>query len=145
MNLTLYPTKADMLDAIRFIESQLPITNPNELFPLLMTYHNTLMKELGEMECTVKGNPLEKTLKLHQPMSLAPELRKYVLYQEYPAVLLQDVLDVLEGNKVYVFRAANRLCIMDATQQYVLKKDAIEGVHFQLIEPIPTQSELNIG
>ena len=76
MNLTLYPTKADMLDAIRFIESQLPITNPNELFPLLMTYHNTLMKELGEMVSAGKVSKSGVNHRLRKIDEIAESLRK---------------------------------------------------------------------
>lgn len=40
---TLYPTKASLSDAVVFLNSQLPITSPNELKAALMTYHNTLL------------------------------------------------------------------------------------------------------
>lgn len=40
----LYPTMGSLQDVIDLADSKLPITNKNELFALLMIYHNTLLK-----------------------------------------------------------------------------------------------------
>lgn len=61
----LFPTADSLKSAVELAESRLPITNSNELFSLLMLYHNTLLKqqlvdlsardfERGQRE----GNPL---------------------------------------------------------------------------------------
>lgn len=42
---TIYPEKDTLDEAAEFILDQLPITDPNEMYALLMTYHNTLLKE----------------------------------------------------------------------------------------------------
>ena len=40
---TLYPCKDSLEEAREYINSQLPITTPNEMHEALMTYHNTLL------------------------------------------------------------------------------------------------------
>ena len=40
----LFPTLGSLQEVIDFADSKLPITDKNELFSLLMTYHNTLLK-----------------------------------------------------------------------------------------------------
>ncbi|MFC7412991.1 DUF6833 domain-containing protein [Larsenimonas suaedae] len=47
---SLYPTKDSLSEALAYLEGQLPITHSNELYPLLMIYHNTLLKTLGISE-----------------------------------------------------------------------------------------------
>lgn len=42
----LYPVSDSLDEAWEFINSQLPITNTNDLKGLLMNYHNTLVNEL---------------------------------------------------------------------------------------------------
>lgn len=42
----LYPVHNSLDDAWEFINSQLPITETNELKSLLMQWHNTLLSEL---------------------------------------------------------------------------------------------------
>lgn len=42
----LYPVHKSLDDAWEFINSQLPITETNELKSLLMQWHNTLLSEL---------------------------------------------------------------------------------------------------
>jgi hypothetical protein len=42
----LFPTCESLSDAVRLAESQLPITDQNKLFSLLMTYHNTLLRQV---------------------------------------------------------------------------------------------------
>ena len=42
---TVYPEKDSLDDAAQHIMDQVPITDPNEAYALLMTYHNTLLKE----------------------------------------------------------------------------------------------------
>lgn len=44
--MNVFPVHDSLVDAIAYIENQIPITSPNELFGLLMGYHNTLIKEL---------------------------------------------------------------------------------------------------
>ena len=40
----LFPTLGSLQDVVHYGESKLPITDKNELFALLMTYHNTILK-----------------------------------------------------------------------------------------------------
>lgn len=42
----LYPTYDSLSQAILAIESQAPLTTPNQVFVALMTYHNTLLAQL---------------------------------------------------------------------------------------------------
>ena len=42
--MTLFPTFGSLQEVVDFAESKLPITDKNDLFALLMTYHNTLLK-----------------------------------------------------------------------------------------------------
>jgi hypothetical protein len=53
MHMSLYPTMDSMVEAVKFIESQIPVHTPNEVFTLLMIYHNTLLKVLAEGNETV--------------------------------------------------------------------------------------------
>ena len=43
--MTLFPTAGTLNEVVDLGESRLPITNQNELFALLMVYHNTLLKQ----------------------------------------------------------------------------------------------------
>jgi hypothetical protein len=45
----LYPTGGSLKEVLELGESRLPITNKNELHTLLMTYHNTLLAQIGEI------------------------------------------------------------------------------------------------
>lgn len=45
--MTLFPTCASLQDAVDLAESRLPITDKNELFCLMMAYHNTLIQTLS--------------------------------------------------------------------------------------------------
>ena len=40
----LFPTLGSLQECVDFADSKLPITDKNDLFSLLMTYHNTLLK-----------------------------------------------------------------------------------------------------
>jgi len=40
---TLYPRKDSLAEAQEYINSQLPITTPNDMHAALMIYHNTLL------------------------------------------------------------------------------------------------------
>lgn len=42
----LFPTLGSLQEVVDFADSKLPITDRNEMFSLLMTYHNTLLKQL---------------------------------------------------------------------------------------------------
>lgn len=46
--MNLYPAMPTVLDAIQHIEAQVPVTSQNEMFALLMMYHNTLLNSLDE-------------------------------------------------------------------------------------------------
>lgn len=53
-HMSLYPTKDSLVEAIEYIEAQAPYS-AKDLFPLLMTYHNSLIKALcdaGETNVT---------------------------------------------------------------------------------------------
>lgn len=50
--MTLYPTMDSLVEAVAYIEAQCPVDAPNKLFPLLMMYHNTLIKELNSSMVT---------------------------------------------------------------------------------------------
>lgn len=43
----LFPTLGSLQEVVDLAESKLPITNKNEVIALLITYHNTLLKELN--------------------------------------------------------------------------------------------------
>jgi hypothetical protein len=43
----LFPTLGSIQEVVDFSESKLPITDKNELFSLLMTMQNTLLKEVN--------------------------------------------------------------------------------------------------
>ena len=47
-SMTLFPTAGTLREVVDLGESRLPITNQNELFSLLMTYHNTLLKTVQQ-------------------------------------------------------------------------------------------------
>lgn len=44
----LYATMGTLQEAVDYIDSCRPITKSNELFSLLMVYHNTLLKTLSQ-------------------------------------------------------------------------------------------------
>lgn len=44
--MALFPTLGSLQEVVDFADSKLPITDRNEMFSLLMTYHNTLLKQL---------------------------------------------------------------------------------------------------
>lgn len=48
LQMTLYPTMDSMVEAIKYIESQVPVMASNDMFALLMVYHNSLLKTLRE-------------------------------------------------------------------------------------------------
>lgn len=54
--MTLFPTFGSLQEVIDYSKSKLPITDENELFSLLMTYHNTLlnMTAAGKNSCPSK-------------------------------------------------------------------------------------------
>ena len=47
-HMSLYPTMDSTTEAIAYIESQIPINTPNEVFGLLMIYHNSLLKQIAQ-------------------------------------------------------------------------------------------------
>ena len=44
--MTLFPVAGSLQEAVELASSKLPITDKNELFSLLMIYHNTLLSQL---------------------------------------------------------------------------------------------------
>ena len=44
----LYPVMGSLLEVQQLAESQLPITDRNQLISILMSYHNTLLKQLDK-------------------------------------------------------------------------------------------------
>ena len=46
--MSLYPTLDSVTEAITFIEAQVPLNTANEVFGLLMIYHNSLLKQLND-------------------------------------------------------------------------------------------------
>lgn len=46
--MSLYPTYDSTVEAVKAIEAQCPLDTPNKIFAALMTYHNTLLKELEQ-------------------------------------------------------------------------------------------------
>ncbi len=46
-HMSLYPTMDSATDAITYIESQVPVTDRNKMFSLLMMFNNTLLAELN--------------------------------------------------------------------------------------------------
>lgn len=46
-HMSLYPTMESIMEAIAYIESQVPITQPNHMFSLLMMFQNTVLKQLN--------------------------------------------------------------------------------------------------
>lgn len=47
-HMSMYPTMDSVVDAITYIESQVPVTSPNKMFALLMMFQNTLLTELDK-------------------------------------------------------------------------------------------------
>ena len=45
--MNLFPTMGSLQEVVDFGDSKLPIMNKNELFSLLMIYHNTLLNRLN--------------------------------------------------------------------------------------------------
>lgn len=46
VKMPLYPTYASLTEAILAIESQAPLSTPNQVFIALMSYHNTLIDQI---------------------------------------------------------------------------------------------------
>jgi hypothetical protein len=44
VHMALFPTLGSLKEVVDLANSMLPITSKNEMFSLLMTYHNTLLK-----------------------------------------------------------------------------------------------------
>jgi hypothetical protein len=44
----LYPTLGSLKEVLELAQSQLPITNKNEVTALLLTYHNTLLRQISK-------------------------------------------------------------------------------------------------
>lgn len=45
--MAVFPTFGSLQEVVDFADSKMPITDKNELFSLLMTYHNTLLKQIN--------------------------------------------------------------------------------------------------
>lgn len=48
VTMNLFPTMDSLQSAVDFAESKLPIKDKNEMFSVLMIYHNTLLKAANE-------------------------------------------------------------------------------------------------
>ena len=48
----LYPTMGSLKEVIELADSKVPIEKKNEMFSLLMTFQNTLIKLLGESDAS---------------------------------------------------------------------------------------------
>lgn len=46
-SMSVFPTHSSVQDVIALAESKLPITSKNEMYSLLMTFQNTLLKEVS--------------------------------------------------------------------------------------------------
>lgn len=46
-HMSLFPTMNSTLEAVQYIEAQVPVRTSNEMFALVMMYHNTLLKEIA--------------------------------------------------------------------------------------------------
>jgi hypothetical protein len=47
VHMGVFPVMGSLQEVVDFAESKLPITDKNEVFSLLMIYHNTLLKQLN--------------------------------------------------------------------------------------------------
>ena len=50
LSMSVYPTMESIQEVINLAESKLPITDSNEMYSLLMTFQNTLIKYLTTKE-----------------------------------------------------------------------------------------------
>ena len=50
LSMGIYPTMESIQEVIQLAESKLPITDSNEMYSLLMTFQNTLIKYLTTKE-----------------------------------------------------------------------------------------------
>lgn len=58
----LFPTLGSLEEAATLIQGQLPITDPNKLYALLMMYRNTLIQELEQLnDCSLPKHPLQES------------------------------------------------------------------------------------
>ena len=131
--MSLFPTMDTVLEAIRFIESQCPIQNPNDMFPLLMMYHNTLLKAFKEDQVvqipTVKDECTDTSIS------------KFDMFEEYKVVSLLDIDDLPAGSQLSVMRTnKNVLYLLNGHRAVFV--GAVEGTHFKLIQKIPEQQVL---
>lgn len=127
-HMSLYPTMDSMVDVMQYIESQLPITNPNELFPLLMAYHNTLLKELESVpddgSCPLFESILQRNL----------DLDGYELFKPYKAMLLKDLDDQFTaGTYVNAVRTKGEMCLTRFNQPQVIAVGVTEGIDYKLV------------
>lgn len=47
-SMSLYPTLRNLDEVVALANSKIPIGNKNEVYAILMTYHNTLLKVINE-------------------------------------------------------------------------------------------------
>ncbi len=52
---SIYPTMPSLNTVILKAYSELPITDKNQLYAIIMTYHNTLLAELDSNEDSTRG------------------------------------------------------------------------------------------
>ena len=132
-HMDLYPTMDSVWEAVAYIESQCPIQSPNQMFPLLMMYHNTLLK------CWKEGDFVMPSSK----ETVKPELSKYLTWEPYKVISLVDIDDIDAGTQLNVTRGYNNIMYLMEGNRVVFV-GAEEGTHFKLIENIPEQQVLKL-
>ena len=52
--MSIYPTLGSLQEVIELANSKLPVIQQNEMYALLMTFQNTLLRELENTQCKLK-------------------------------------------------------------------------------------------
>lgn len=63
--MNLYPVMDSPTEAIKYAESKVPVETPNEMFTLLMIYHNSLLAQIARdsvTTCKPQGSTFENHL-----------------------------------------------------------------------------------
>ncbi len=55
VHMSLFPTMDSLNDVVALAESKTPVVSKNEMYALLMTYHNTLLSELRKTKEPIQG------------------------------------------------------------------------------------------
>ena len=54
--MNLFPTLGSLQEVVNLAESKVPVVSRNEMYSLLMTYHNSLLKVIEDEKKWVSGN-----------------------------------------------------------------------------------------